>query len=84
MNNPPLTVTLDPVLLDRLETFVRTHAEYMKLSRDAFLGAEGRALAGQGAQAAIAVTHSLLQALPATELGTLGEALAALGPYAPR
>jgi hypothetical protein len=29
MSNPPLTVTLDPVLLDSLEAFVRTQMAYM-------------------------------------------------------
>ncbi|WP_439894953.1 hypothetical protein ACTACV_27355 [Pseudomonas syringae] len=83
MNNPPITVTLDPVLLDRLETFVRGQAAYMQLSRDAYTGQEGRKLAEQGAQAAISVTAALIKGLPATGLGTLGDALAELGPYRP-
>lgn len=78
MSNPPLTVTLDPVLLDSLEAFVRTQVAYMGLPQSAFLGQEGRLLAGQGAQAAVAVTQALLKALPADGLGSLGEALAEL------
>ena len=41
MSNPTLTVTLDPVLLDSLEAFVRTEVAYMELPQSAFLGQEG-------------------------------------------
>ncbi|TCV62712.1 hypothetical protein [Pseudomonas fluorescens] len=78
MSNPPLTVTLDPVLLDSLEAFVRTQAAYMGLPQSALHEQEGRKLAGQGAQAAVAVTQALLKTLPAAGLGSLGEALAEL------
>jgi len=76
MNNPPISITLPTAVLDSLETYVRTQAAYMALTPDAIVSPEGRVLAGKGAQAALAVTQALVNALPAAGLGTLGAALA--------
>ncbi|RJX72599.1 hypothetical protein [Pseudomonas sp. LS-2] len=78
MSNRPITVTLSTNLLDSLEAFVRTQSAYLKLDLVSLQGSEGKALAGKGAQAAIAVTKSLINELPLPELGSLGEAIAEL------